>query len=95
MERVSLNRIEKENIQNLQFRNQEVLKDRNEQMHRQQELYRAMLLGNAHKGKVKIIFESLTGRNVVDTTIWATTDKNVVLKGGMLIPICCIVDVIC
>jgi hypothetical protein len=95
MERVNLNRIEKENIQHLQFRNQEVLGDKLAQRGRERELYRAMLLGNAHKSKVKIVFESLTGLNIVDTTIWATTDKNVVLKGGLLIPICCILEVVC
>ncbi len=95
MERVLLNKIEKENIQHLQFKDQEVLADKVAQKGRERELYRAMLLGNGHKGKVKIIFESLTGLNIVDTTIWATTDKNVVLKGGLLIPICCILEVVC
>ncbi|CAN5276060.1 hypothetical protein BH09BAC1_BH09BAC1_12070 [soil metagenome] len=95
MERVSMNRIEKENIQHLQFKNQEVLQDTGAQNGRERELHRAMLLGNGHKSKVKIIFESLTGRNMVQTTIWATTDKNVVLKGGLLIPICCILEVVC
>lgn len=95
MERVSLNRIEKECIQSLQFKNNEVLPDPMAQALRKQDLYRGMVLGNAYKGKVKIIFQSLTGINVVDTTIWATTDKNVVLKGGLLIPICCIMEVIC
>jgi hypothetical protein len=95
MERVSLNRIEKESIQSLQFTHHEVLPDHTARDRRKQDLYRGMVLGNAYKGKVKIIFQSLTGINVVDTTIWATTDKNVVLKGGLLIPICCILEVIC
>lgn len=95
MERVRLNVIEKENIRNLQFKNQEVLQDNNDQKRREQDLHRAMLLGNGYKGKVKIVFESLAGLNMVNTTIWATTDKNVVLKGGLLIPICCIMEVIC
>lgn len=95
MERVRLNLIEKETIPHLQFKHHEVLEDRNAQKCREQDLYRAMLLGNGYKGKVKIIFESLTGLNMVDTTIWATTDKNVVLKGGMLIPISAIIEVIC
>ena len=95
MERVRLNIIEKETIPHLQFKNHEVLTDSTAKKLRDQELYRAMLLGNGYKGKVKIIFESLTGLNLVNTTIWATTDKNVVLKGGLLIPISCIIEVIC
>ncbi len=90
-----MNKIEKENILCLQFKNQEVLVDTDAQKHRMSELNRATALGNAYKGKVKIIFQSLSGLNMVDTTVWATTDKNVVLKGGLLIPICCIMEVIC
>jgi len=95
MERVKLNVIEKESINNLQFKCSEVLPDLTAQQQRQQDLYRGMVLGNAYKSKVKIVFESLAGLNVVTTTIWATTDKNVVLKGGLLIPICCIMKVVC
>ncbi len=95
MERVKLNVIDKESIKGLQFKSAEVLPDVNSQKIRANELYRGMLLGNAHKSKVKIIFESIAGLNMVNTTIWATTDKNVVLKGGLLIPICSILEVIC
>lgn len=95
MEPVKLNVIEKENIKGLQFKGAEVLSDVNAQKVRASELHRGMLLGNAYKSKVKIIFESIAGMNMVNTTIWATTDKNVVLKGGLLIPICSIIEVIC
>ncbi len=95
MERVKLNVIEKESINNLQFKCSEVLPDITAQQQRQQDLFRGMVLGNAYKNKVQIVFESLAGLNVVTTTIWATTDKNVVLKGGLLIPICSIMKVIC
>lgn len=95
MEPVKLNIIEKESIKGLQFKSVEVLPDVNAQKARANELYRGMLLGNAHKSKVKIIFESIAGMNMVNTTIWATTDKNVVLKGGLLIPICAIIEVVC
>jgi hypothetical protein len=95
MERVKLNVIEKENINSLQFKSSEVLTDKCAQLQRQQDLYRGMVLGNAYKSKVQIVFESPAGLNIVTTTIWATTDKNVVLKGGLLIPICCIMEVIC
>lgn len=95
MERVKLNVIEKESITSLQFKGCDVLADQGAKKLREQDLHRAMLLGNAYKNKVKIIFESIAGLNMVNTTIWATTDKNVVLKGGLLIPICCIMEVVC
>ncbi len=95
MEPVKLNMIDKESIKTLQFKSSEVLPDINDQKLRASDLYRGMLLGNGYKNKVKIVFESIAGMNMVNTTIWATTDKNVVLKGGLLIPICSIMQVIC
>ncbi len=50
-------------------------------------------LGNAFKHKVVIAFKALEGRFKVNTTIWATTEKYVVLKGGVSIPIECIEDI--
>mgnify|MGYP006144176067 CR=1 FL=1 len=44
-------------------------------------------LGNASKGKVKIIFEDVEGMKKVETTIWGFTDKNVILKKTTIIPI--------
>ena len=48
---------------------------------------RAMRLGNAYKGKVKIVFEDNEGLKAVETTIWGVTDKNILLKQTTLIPI--------
>ncbi|MBL4654850.1 MAG: hypothetical protein JKY33_03395 [Bacteroidia bacterium] len=56
-------------------------------------LERATTLGNAYHSKVKIDFETTNGIKEVETTIWATTEKYVLLKGGIAIPIHCILDV--
>ena len=53
-----------------------------------------MILGNGEKHKVKIIFESLQGPAMVETTVWDTTDTHIELKGGIDIPICCIWEVL-
>ena len=36
--------------------------------------------------KIKLTFETTDGLKQVETTIWAVTEKNVVLKGGKFIP---------
>lgn len=58
------------------------------------ELERAMVLGNAFRNKVKIIFETDRGPLAVETTVWATTDKSVALKGGVNIPMDCIHEIV-
>jgi hypothetical protein len=50
-------------------------------------LENATKLGNMEHGKIKIIFEDSDAVKQVETTVWATTDKRVVLKGGIVIPI--------
>ncbi|MCH8318779.1 MAG: hypothetical protein IIA88_09855 [Bacteroidetes bacterium] len=82
--------IEKEKIGKLQFPGEEVLKSLTAIEKRRLQLEGATILGNSYRHKVKIIFETLKGIKQVDTTIWATTEKNITLKGGVIIPIHCI-----
>lgn len=82
--------IEKENIENLAFGKTDVLGDEKQKMQRNRKLKRAEHLGNAYKAKAKILFRSLEGIFKVETTVWATTERYVSLKGGVLIPIHCI-----
>lgn len=65
----------------------DVLQTEVERKHRNRMLYLAMILGNGYKSKVKITFESLDGPRQVETTVWATTEKNVMLKSGITIPV--------
>lgn len=85
--------IEKERITGLQFGNNEVLEDKQQINRRSRRLKRAEQLGNAYKAKAKIVFKSIEGLFKVETTVWATTEKFVSLKGGVLIPIHCIKNV--
>jgi len=85
--------IEKEQISKLNFVDKEVLLTESEYKERRESLYRAMILGNAYHGKVKIIFETTDGSKQVETTIWATTENSIILKGGVVIPIHCIWEV--
>ncbi|HET8963275.1 MAG TPA: hypothetical protein VFM99_05225 [Chitinophagales bacterium] len=90
----NINTIAKEAIPLLDFSNREVLQSRDEIEYRKQLLIQSMVLGNTYHTKVVIIFESGNGIFQVDTTIWATTDDFVLLKGAVYLPIKCIHGVI-
>lgn len=79
--------INKEDVINLKFPKEEVLNSNDEIKIRRMELERATVLGNAEHGKIKIFFHDDQGAKKVETTIWATTEKNITIKGGMCIPI--------
>lgn len=79
--------IEKERIHALKFPNQEVLEDREAIFQRNSDLNRAQSLGNLEHSKIKIFFEDSQSKKMVETTVWAVTDNQVVLKQGVGIPI--------
>lgn len=83
-------RIEKENISDLKFPETEVLKSKEDILTRARNLERALKLGNLQHSKIKIVFEDTQGIKQVETTIWGVTDKRIILKHGILIPIHCI-----
>ncbi|MBF8150138.1 hypothetical protein ITJ86_09535 [Winogradskyella sp. F6397] len=79
--------IQKENIPQLRFSNDEVLQSLKKQKLRTHYLERATQLGNLLKTKVKIYFKDNTNRLMsVNTTIWAVTSDFVILKQGVTIP---------
>lgn len=79
--------IDKEKIQSLKFPNGEVLTDKVLIKEREAELNRALALGNLEHAKIKIYFEDDKSRKFVETTVWGVTDKRVILKQGVVIPI--------
>jgi len=87
MEFANATKIEKENIDQVQFVENEVLSDSISIKERKIALNRALILGNAYRRKVKIIFSTTDGIKQVETTIWAVTEEKIILKGGRLIPI--------
>ena len=56
-------------------------------------LFRAMLLGNGFHNKVKIYFTTTEGERMVQTTVWAFTERFVMLKGNVFIPVDAITNV--
>ncbi|MES2133044.1 MAG: hypothetical protein V4506_11885 [Bacteroidota bacterium] len=79
--------IDKEKIESLKFPSIEVLTDKDAIKERESELNRALTLGNLEHTKIKIYFEDDMSKKIVETTVWGVTDKRVILKQGVVIPI--------
>lgn len=79
--------IDKEHIESLKFPSNEVLTDEGAIKERETELNRALSLGNLEHTKIKIYFEDDLSKKIVETTVWGVTDKRVILKQGVVIPI--------
>lgn len=79
--------IDKEKIESLKFPTNEVLTDQGAIKERETELNRALTLGNLEHTKIKIYFEDDLSKKIVETTVWGVTDKRVILKQGVVIPI--------
>lgn len=79
--------VQKEEVENLHFPSGEVLTDAALIKQRKADLERATTLGNVEHNKIKIFFEDDDAFKVVETTIWATGEDNIVLKKGVTIPI--------
>lgn len=86
--------IEKESISSLNFSKADVIPDPEGQKKRMSDLYRSQTLGNLLHTKVKITFEAADQQiYVVDTTVWAVGNSFVSFKGGIFLPIHCILQV--
>ncbi|NVK29219.1 MAG: hypothetical protein HWE14_14295 [Flavobacteriia bacterium] len=79
--------VEKEAIPSMKFPIDEVLSNEEERKQRARKIHRATSLGNLEKHKVSIVFEDVDGLKKANTTIWAQTEKKIVLKGGNSIPV--------
>ena len=72
--------IEKELIYNLSFLEDKSTVDQHPNL--QQQIVSATYLGNANQKKVSIIFKDDESIKQVETTIWASGQKFICLKGG-------------
>jgi hypothetical protein len=85
--------IAKEEIPQVKFVSYEVLNSKEDIASRREIIEEAMVLGNGSKGKSKIFFMSEEGLLEVETTVWSASDEVVTLKGGVMIPVHCILKV--
>ena len=79
--------VQKEMISGFRFPDKEVLTSKDDMKIRLGDLERALKLGNLEHNKIKIVFEDTDGIKQVETTVWRVTDKRVILKQGIMIPI--------
>ncbi|MCX8144660.1 MAG: hypothetical protein N3F62_10470 [Bacteroidia bacterium] len=86
-ETIKFEPIEKEKIGELKFPQEDVLTDENARKDRWNELQRATTLGNLDKIKFKIYFADENSYRYTETTIWGLTEKRVILKQGVMIPV--------
>ncbi|MBD3636409.1 MAG: hypothetical protein HUJ25_03630 [Crocinitomicaceae bacterium] len=86
--------ITKDLIHHLHFPKEEVLNSSFDKNVRNKDLEQAIVLGNVYHSKVAILFEDIEGQKKVETTIWGVTDKAVILKGDIMIPIHRIIRII-
>ncbi len=79
--------VQKEMISGFRFPDKDVLSSKDDMKIRLADLERALKLGNLEHNKIKIVFEDTDGVKQVETTVWGVTDKRVILKQGIMIPI--------
>lgn len=80
--------IPKEQIPNLKFSDDDVLKTKEDIFQRKIDLNRASALGAQSKSNIKIYFVDNTDKKYkVVATVWAATERNVSLKGEVMVPI--------
>jgi hypothetical protein len=79
--------IDKEAVGGLNFPDVEILSDKEAIKQRNADLQRSLSLGNLEHSKIKIYFEDDASPKVVETTVWGLTDKRIILKQGIVIPI--------
>lgn len=85
--------VAKESIVQLRFPAEEIKRSPEERKALQEKIKNATSLGNIDHHKCRIVFHDDEGPKMVETTIWASGDKNIVLKYGMTIPVHRIIDV--
>lgn len=85
--KIEFEMIEKEKIADLKFPAEDVLHSEEDRKQRWTDLERATTLGNLDKIKFKIYFADDKSHKYTETTIWGLTDKRVILKQGIMIPV--------
>ncbi len=79
---------------NIQFKKEEVLSSVHEKSERLKRLISAMKLGNNHKQKVRIHFMNVNDQLLqIKAKVWSVTEKYVILRNSIAIPITSIREV--
>lgn len=80
--------IAKEDIKTINFGEADALATKEDVFQRKIDLNRASALGAQSKSNIKIYFKDASGAKFkVVATVWAATERNVSLKGEIMIPL--------
>ena len=78
----------------IQFKKEDVLSSMQEKSERLKRLIAAMKLGNNHKQKVRIHFMNINNQMLeIKAKVWSVTEKYVILRNSISIPITSIREV--
>ena len=81
-------------VSSLKFKKEDVLSSIHDKSERMRKLISAMKLGNNHKQKVKIRFVNENDQLLeIKAKVWSVTEKYVILRNSIAIPISSIRDV--
>lgn len=95
MQQKTITKVDKLSVANLSFYKKEALSEKVDQIIRGYNLDRALSLGNLYKSSVLIQFRNASGEAIeTEATVWAVTEKYIMIKGGTVIPIKSIFNVV-
>ena len=81
-------------VSNIRFKREDVLSSIQEKKERLKRLISAMKLGNNHKQKVRIQFVNVNDQLMeIKAKVWSVTEKYVILRNSIMIPISSISEV--
>ena len=81
-------------VSNIRFKQEDALSTLQEKKERLKRLVSAMKLGNNHKQKVRIQFMNINDQLMeIKAKVWSVTEKYVILRNSIMIPINSIRDV--
>src|SRR4051812_23169874 len=87
-------KVEQKELMTVAFKNDNNFYVQEQIKMKDQKLYMAMLMGNNYYNNVRILFNTEEGESEITSRIWARTDKFIVLRGGVFIPINSVIDII-
>jgi hypothetical protein len=79
--------VEKEFIPSIHFNANKSNADLERRTELERQIFKAMVMGNTYRKKSVITFRSEEGLKQVHTTVWAYTQRNLVLKSGIMVPL--------
>lgn len=93
MHSISVTKVDKSQLSSISFGKNDKLEQGSRSLIRYN-LQRALTLGNLYKSHVLILFYNEQGSYMeTEATVWAVSEKYIMIKGGTVIPIDSIIDV--